>query len=188
MKIFISIDGIDGTGKTTVSKLLSKKLGFIYYKSPADNFEKLRSNVDKDINVFGRYSYYRLAVNYDSIRISELLKRNNVVSDRYILSTFAYHYAMNKKIKLIYDDKNIIKPNICFILHASFQVLEKRFIMRNNFDRIIENITLLKKVEKIFKNISNYLPNFNVKHINTDKLSENEVANKIIKILREYGY
>ena len=32
--MYISIDGIDGTGKTTIAKALAKKLGFYFVEKP----------------------------------------------------------------------------------------------------------------------------------------------------------
>ena len=44
--VFVSLDGVDGVGKTTVAKLLASDSSFQYHKSPAGPFAQLREEVD----------------------------------------------------------------------------------------------------------------------------------------------
>lgn len=47
MTAFVTIDGVDGVGKTTTARLLATSRGFQYYKSPSGPFEDLRKEVEE---------------------------------------------------------------------------------------------------------------------------------------------
>ncbi|MEZ4179977.1 MAG: hypothetical protein R3B41_00445 [Candidatus Doudnabacteria bacterium] len=80
-----------------------------------------------------RYCFYRLAIDHDSSQIQKFLKRNSVVSDRYISSTMAYHLVLDRRIKLIHDESNIIKPDYSFLLTCDSGVRDAR--IRNRLEK-----------------------------------------------------
>ncbi len=45
MNLFVSIDGVDGVGKTTVAKLLADDEPFQYYRSPTGPFAPDRNAI-----------------------------------------------------------------------------------------------------------------------------------------------
>ena len=55
---FIVIEGIDGSGKTTVSKLLSEKLNALMYKTPSWPFSDWRDVIDKTVDIKSRFYFY----------------------------------------------------------------------------------------------------------------------------------
>lgn len=145
--IFITIEGVDGVGKTTVSKLLTEEMNATYYKSPGDVFLNFKTKVESPLNIFGRYSFYRLAVQSDSEKIKKNLESCTVVSDRYIASTFVYHSVMDPDIKKIHNEIGILKPDFSFLLVASSKVRDQRILSRNeSINWIEENSILLDKM------------------------------------------
>lgn len=181
--LFITIDGVDGVGKTTVAKILASDGSFQYYKSPAGPFVQLRKEIDTHATPLERYCFYRLATHFDSIQITNLLKTGSVVCDRYILSTAIYHIALDPRIKIIHNDLGIIKPNFEFILDARSEVRDKRILERPKIlsDSILERDSLfLDRVAKMFTSLK-------LNHIDTSDMNAENVASKIRNILKKGG-
>jgi thymidylate kinase len=178
--LFITVDGVDGVGKTTVSKLLAKKLNGIYYKSPSNQFLQTRQKVENPINVFGRYCFYRLATQNDSENIKILLESNHVVCDRYIASTFAYHFVMDNDITIIHNEKNLLKPDFALLLTANSDTRNSRIINRNESKNWIEeNSSLLDNIQNVFSSLE-------LTEFKTDSLKPDEIVNNIIQFIQKY--
>lgn len=173
--VFVSLDGVDGVGKTTVAKLLATDDSFQYYKSPAGPFAQLRKEVDAHANPLERYCFYRLATQFDSVQISKLVETNSVVCDRYIASTAAYHIAMDARIRVIHNDVGLLKPHFAFLLGARSEVRDKRILERA---KVLSDIklegdsTLLDHVAEIFLS-------FGLIYIDTSDITAEEVATVI---------
>ena len=154
---FISIEGVDGVGKTTVAKMLEAAGSFTYYYSPAGPFRELRKEVDIRSAPLERYCFYMEATRFDSGQIQQLLDRgNSVVCDRYVLSTWAYHLAMDSRIAQIHDETNILQPDLSFLITAATSVRDQRIYDRKRVvsDRSIEcNGTFLDRVAENFLSI-----------------------------------
>jgi thymidylate kinase len=178
--LFITVDGVDGVGKTTVSKLLAKKLNGIYYKSPSNQFLQTRQKVENPINVFGRYCFYRLATQNDSENIKILLESNHVVCDRYIASTFAYHFVMDNDITIIHNEKNLLKPDFALLLTANSDTRNSRIINRNESKNWIEeNSSLLDNIQNVFLSLE-------LTEFKTDSLKPDEIVYNIIQFIQKY--
>ena len=181
--IFISLDGVDGVGKTTVAKLLAVDTSLQYYKSPAGPFAQLRKEIDTHATPLERYCFYRLATQYDSIQISQLLETSSVVCDRYIASTAAYHITMDARIRVIHNDAGLLKPHFAFLLGARSEIRDKRILERTKVlsDAKLEgNSALLDRVSEIF--IS-----FGLIYIDTSDMTAEEVATEIRRVVTQGG-
>ena len=53
--MFIVLEGIDGSGKTTVCQLLSNKINAQIYKTPSWPFSDLRDVIDKTVDIKSRF-------------------------------------------------------------------------------------------------------------------------------------
>jgi len=60
-QIFIAIDGVDGTFKTTVAKIIAADSNFQYYKTPDNCFRKFKPEIDEHATPLESYCFYRLA-------------------------------------------------------------------------------------------------------------------------------
>lgn len=177
--VFISLDGVDGVGKTTVAKLLVADGSFQYHKSPAGPFAQLRKEVDAHAMPLERYCFYRLAIQFDSVQISRLLEKGSVVCDRYIASTAAYHIAMDARIRVIHDDGRLLKPHFAFLLGARSEVRDKRLLERAKMSSDIEierNSAFLDRVAELFMS-------FGLVYIDTSDITAEDVAETIRRIV-----
>lgn len=149
MGFLIVIDGIDGTGKETQSKLLIKKLkedygiekchliSFPNYNSPNCEMIKayLRGDFGKTPNEYAVISMYALDrwMSY----VSEWKKYYDdgyiIIADRYVQSMLIYTARRSKNKELIdfinhleFDLYKIPKPDIVFYLDMDKQLIEGR--------------------------------------------------------------
>jgi len=92
--IFLVLEGVDGTGKTTIARRISNAIGGQYVKSPPQPFAGIKQHVLETATPTARFTYF-LCSNIQLSSLAEsLLDRSHVVSDRYIWSTLAYHAAI----------------------------------------------------------------------------------------------
>jgi dTMP kinase len=150
MKLFIVIEGLDGSGKTTASKLLEKKLKkkFKVKRSYEPHNEScggdyIRAVLSKKIKQF---SHRTLALAFAANRldhrdrlINPWLDRDGdraVICDRYYLSSLVYQsqddFGFKEVLKL---NEQARKPDIIFFLNVSNEVCYQRMQERkNDFD------------------------------------------------------
>ncbi|MDD4412535.1 MAG: hypothetical protein PHR00_02725 [Patescibacteria group bacterium] len=181
-RLFIAIEGVDGTFKTTVAKIIASDCNFQYYKTPNNCFSPFKRVINDHANPLERYCFYRLATQVDSRQIKQLLKTTSVVCDRYYQSTYAYHIVKDPMIKDIHDDFGIIKPDISFILNARPDIRDQRIKERtkklNEVDDVEAKSDFLNRVAEIFKQFKT-----NCFHIDTSDITSIEVATIIKNII-----
>ena len=168
----ISIDGVDGVGKSTVAKLLAADGTYHYHKSPSGEFARLRAEVDLHSTPLERYCFYRLASQYDSAQLVELLRTTSVVCDRYIASTAAYHFVLDPRTRLIHDESTLLVPHFAFLLEARSDVRKERMAKRATItsDVALEhNGAFLDQVNEVFQTLG-------LISINTSDTTPEEVA------------
>lgn len=183
--VFITIDGVDGVGKTTVAQLLASGGAFHYYKSPAGPFAQLRREVDNHATPLERYCFYRVATQYDSTKIGQLLEGTSVVCDRYIASTVAYHVAMDARVRAVHSDDGLLKPDFAFLLGARSEIRDKRILERAKMkilsDAKLEgDSALLDRVAEIFRS-------FDLIYVDTSDITAEEVVGEIKRIVLRGG-
>ena len=80
----ICIEGIDGTGKTSVARRLAREISATYYSTPPEPFRRIRKRVDRTADPATRFFFYMSSVQRASGEINTLLHSGDVVCDRYI--------------------------------------------------------------------------------------------------------
>lgn len=91
---FIIVEGMDGTGKSTVVRQLAQVIGARAVSSVPTVLDPLRPWVDASASLETRYAFYRFAVSSMADEVDRLLRHQPVVCDRWIYSTLAYHAAL----------------------------------------------------------------------------------------------
>lgn len=176
--LLITFEGIDGSGKSTIAKLLKKKLinkkyDVILTREPGGNeiSEKIRKIVLNKkylkIEPWTETLLYIAACNQNiQQNILFFLKQKKIViCDRFVDSTLVYQgYAQGLGIKKIKKIQNIILnikyPNITFFLDISIKEAQKRIKLNiNNADRIdLKKQKFHEKVYKGYKILINKFP------------------------------
>ncbi len=189
---YINFEWWDWAGKTTQFDIFKEEL----------NAEQLSSHVNKEIksirwyieelskeNFDLRLSYYLMASIHDSEKAKETLMRwKNVITDRNIFSTLAYHRAMWSKFakEINLESLNILKPDITIYLDVEEEERFRRMNLRWNLsltDKHLENDrNLLKRVLDEYDKFWTYM----IK-INTTNKNILEVSSEIKKIIIKYS-
>jgi len=196
---YIAIEGIDGSGKTTIANLLYNELSkrynkIVLMKEPYDNdlSKKIKEIILKEHEKNLDYGYL-LALLFTadrSIKNIDLKKYLNndyiVISDRSIYSTFSYQILYEginiEWLKCI--SKYIIRPDITFILDVDPKIAVERVNLRGKNITSYENIEFLRKVRENFLKLKEIFPEDNIIYIDGEEKPE-EILNKILNIIEK---
>ncbi len=199
--MLITIEGIDGSGKTAMTEYLKHNFTDICYTSePTENFEfsRLRplNNEYNSIYDFFLFTYDRL----NHQKYIEENKDKTIISDRYIASSIAYEAPLMEKlfgnrdetIKYMLNVSKIIRfmPDIIIYLDVSInnamdRIKNNRKNLSKNNERlsILEKAETLKKVREYYdyflKNIEKYTGK-NIKVVKIDANQDIEIVQKNI--------
>ncbi len=204
---FITVEGCEGSGKTTQSQLLKKYLqskGFdvVLTREPggsivAEQVRNILLNPDFKVAPFCELMLYEAS---RAQHLSEIIKPNlekgvTVICDRFVDSTLAYQgYARGIDIKVITKLNDIascgIKPDLTIYLDipAGEGIKKAKSVDKGGLtggDRIErENIKFHNKVRKGFLQLAKLYPE-RIKKIKTDKVIE-KTQKKINKIIDDF--
>jgi deoxyguanosine kinase len=155
MHKFIAVEGADGSGKTSIAKILADKLGGSYYHNPPERIEYLRSFANESPG-FLRYHYFLLGNCIASEEFKEILKVNPLIADKYIYTTAAFHSAILKRP--LDPIEGLLSPDWIIYAHADWDVVESRLAARPSRSKY-EEIGFLKEVGREYDRILGNLPN-----------------------------
>ena len=168
--MFISLEGIDGSGKTTVSRMLSDALRSrghkVYWtREPTNQIkwnEKLRRGRDpaSGISLFFRFTEDRF--NHQNLISKHLDMGEIVICDRYLLSSYAYQGAViegtfpdrDSALKWMADTSSIItvRPDITFFLDLEPRISMERLTRREALTGFEEE-NYLNHVRELYRHI-----------------------------------
>lgn len=91
---FFAVEGLDGTGKSTVAKILADETDSQYYYWMEKNrLKRFRCAFDNS-SPYLRFIYYTFAAIDTHFRAERMRTESDVFVDRTMLSTIAYHKAL----------------------------------------------------------------------------------------------
>lgn len=182
----IAIEGMDGVGKTTASKLLAKRLGYKFIDKNLrelfddgdayDNYIRIRDKVNASPDRLFTAWFYALG----NIYLHTAHEKENIVTDRYFLSNYAWSGTENNDE--VYDllVKKLGFPDLTVILYADEHAILSRLRHRNELDSDIKKVILAKeKYEKMIYFCEKYKMPYMV--IDTSNLSPEDVVEVIMK-------
>ena len=192
--MILTIDGLDGAGKSTLAKSLSKKLGYEYIDKPI--YELF--NVKGDDNYLYNEIYHIQDLIYNKtdsntlksyftglslLYIKECMYDRNLIIDRGLLSAFAFNGDNNSKPVF----ETLIKLGVFFdasiIVMVSNEERIKRIKERNKND---PDLILDKIINLRYDSMNKFLfehPELPYYIINTDNLTQEEVLNEALKYI-----
>jgi thymidylate kinase len=157
----ISIEGFDGVGKTTCSSLLAERLGFILVEKPLKylfdpeggdkNYLRIRDYVN-DVSPNNRpfsACFYALG----NIFLYEKFKGQNIITDRHLLSNYAWSGSVESEPIFEAVFKAIGVPDFTFIVYADAETIQKRLKTRDDQDSDLKKLT---KTEEIYRKMVSF--------------------------------
>ena len=182
----IAMEGMDGVGKTTASKLLAKKLGYTFVEKnlkelfdendTCENYIRIRDKVNDNPDRLFTAWFYALG----NIYLHTVHGDENIVTDRYFLSNYAW--SGTESNTEVYDllVEKLGFPDLTVILYADEHAILGRLRHRDELDSDIKKVALAKeKYEKMIYFCEKYKMPYMV--IDTSDLSPDEVVEIIMK-------
>ena len=202
--MFISLEGSEGAGKSTLIDSLKKffeknKIEFLFTREPGATKEGqiLREILlDKSIEIDPYTETFLLVadrlLHTNKIVIPALAKDINVLSDRYIDSTYAYQGAgrgiSQEYLDQIIEPLNLPMPELTIYLDLPVEEGLKRAKYRDELDRFEEeNIKFFERIRSFYLEQAKKNPNrFLIIDSSKDKEEVFEISkNLILKKLNE---
>jgi len=185
---FICIEGLDGCGKTTQTKLLVgnlRKMGYeaVYTAEPSlgkiGNFikeyclhgeKRVSSIVEALLFAADRFEHVEKEV------IPALKEGKIVVSDRYVYSSLAYQGAAGLNLKWIeMINEHAIRPNLAIFVDVKPDVVIQRLKPKKS---VMENLETQRKVREVYLK---FVEKGELVKIDGNR-SKKEVADDILKV------
>ncbi len=143
---FITVHGIDGTGKTTTTDMLVHALDSgnikavnydLYELEKLENpFSQAKERVLREATPSAQLAYYLGSTLYHSDKIEKLLHEGySVVKSRYIDDVLAHHAELGvENVREIARLFPIVQPDLRVILTINEEVRRERIVKRGEFD------------------------------------------------------
>jgi len=185
--MLIAIEGIDGSGKTTVTNYIAdelRKRGYdvVVLKEPTNSeygkkirqiLRSRKTNPFEELELFVKDREWNVQNNV----LPALKEGKIVIMDRYYYSTIAYQGALGIDVEYIRKMNEIFpKPDLIIILDVSPETALRRIKTKRKPDRF-EDLEYLKKVREIFLNLKN-----NIVIIDAER-KLNEVKRDVLKVV-----
>ena len=190
--IHISIEGMDGVGKTTTSTILAEKLGFTLVEKPLhylfdeessmNHYLRIRDHVNEQENKVFTSWFYGLG----NIYLYHKFKGQNIVTDRHLLSNYCWSGAQDSEVVFNTLTDVLGQPDYTFILEADQDIVKERLISRQRDDPDVLKVDFIPEA---YRKMKEFVKRYGMRHavINTTSLSREEVCEIIIGMLREEG-
>ncbi len=182
----IAIEGIDGSGKSTVAELIAGKINGVCIHTPAKEYSDMKSFFTNcSHHAIPRFYFFLSGIWEAYNRAKDICKTQPVIFDRYILSTLIYHRVMLKRcgINLNLDLIALtgFPPNadMNVVLEIDNDIALKRIKSRglNDFDISFEKDRKFQMlVQREMSDVADY-------KFNSGILSAEEIADGVIKIV-----
>jgi thymidylate kinase len=190
----ISIEGFDGVGKTTASRLLAERLGFELVEKPLKylfdtdgtdvNYLRIRDYVNEVSPSNRPFSacFYALG----NIYLYERFKGKNIITDRHLLSNYAWSGAAESEPIFDAVFKTIGAPDFTFIVYGDADTIRKRLLTRDKQDSDLKKIP---NTEEIYKKMIAFadIRKMPYHKIDTSDLKPEDVVGMMLAELKKRG-
>ena len=179
--IFITIEGVDGVGKTATVKSLAELMGATVIQTPSIKFLNERAILESECIKRDKFLFYSNAIIDQQSEIDNLLNSGSVVCDRYIHSTFAYQSDdfSDKSSQINTFFEKIRRPDYSFLLTAEKKERLNRIKSREMQAGFVNDMDY--RFDVIDDAEVRYLSMSDLIHVDTSGKSIDEVCSFILK-------
>lgn len=177
---FIVLEGLDGSGKSTAAKAIARRLGAVCIHTPPGPFNAIRSDIDFNADLETRFFFYLSSVGFASSMAQKLLQQGDVVCDRYLASTVAYHAVMGVSLARQIRPETFLRPDISIFLSVSDEAERRRRIAlrghRTAADGLTDDDSFRDRLLREFSE-------FEMEVVETTGRSPDEVVDAALKLI-----
>ncbi len=190
-KKLLLIEGVDGTGKSTVVMELEKRYSLKRISTPVEPLRSIRGNYDQGgVPPQARLLFYLSANAYSAKVIQDELKKTDVALDRYLLGTIANHNILAASDFSFFftesEKLRMLAPDVTIVLTATQKVREDRIKQRvENGDGDFEFSIRSKIQEELVRCLN--LPIYKTglrEIIDTSNIPIEVVVNKVVEVAK----
>jgi len=178
---FVCIEGIDGAGKTTTARLVAQALGGRYYKTPPTPHALVRGEIDQQADPISRFYFYLSSVCLAAHEIQKLLSSGAVVCDRYIYSTYAYHFVMDQRLRACTLPLPLLMPDLAVLLTVDER--ERLARLRDRSDPIAHSDAAIESNTDFLARVETEFRTMRMLVIDTASKSPDHVATEVLAAL-----
>lgn len=182
----IVIEGLDGSGKTTLGNQLSQNNDFQFLPTPLPELKEYRAKIDQclDPSPMARISYYTANV----IRAGELAREQaqagkTTIIDRYWLSTRVYGSLQESPYPFDAMEACIPPVDYTFFLFVPLANRRQRMKQRGHLehhDRLTLNPLMAKRIQELYLNLGRHPLNGKYIELDCTYLSVSEIEQSIL--------
>jgi thymidylate kinase len=137
--MIVAVEGLDGSGKTTASRILAHAIGGRYVAVPPPKLKLTTTALFADISSDARYLYYLSGV----LAVADMnIGAEVLVADRFVASAHALHLKVNTPLADELRRLPLPTPDLTFYLHADEAVRRRRLRERGSpldaFERLLD--------------------------------------------------
>lgn len=184
--MLITIEGIDGTGKTTLAKLLATHYKAKYIKFPSDSSigQLIREQLKAESPSFLDLVSLQMLFVADKLSNKEIRDKNQmIIVDRYIDSAIVYGYLDNIPMRFsLILNKYLPQPDLTIILDANPEICLQRLSNRKEKE-YYENKTKLTLIRETYKELpiiyKGLGENRKIEFLNAEKSIEEMFSNAV---------
>lgn len=184
----IAIEGIDGSGKSTVAGMIAKCIGGVCLHTPCDGYDAMKDYFKNCCeSALPRFYFYVSSLWDAYLKAIKIVETGPVIFDRYTLSTSVYHKVLFRKCKIKFRIDEIAKTvfppeaDLNILLNVSTTVTETRLRNRqySKYDTVLETDRKFQsKVSDLYIKSCPVIVEANSDDIRT-------VSNRCLKIIKD---
>ncbi|MFO8074023.1 MAG: deoxynucleoside kinase [Polyangia bacterium] len=184
--MFIVIEGLDGTGKTTLGEKLASQLDAKYLKTPPDEIADIRNRLEDVLgsDPVSRQLFYASCVAAISSRVKEIVASgSDVVVDRYWMTTCVYAPLYGEPVDLRNLEMRLVVPDVTFFLDVDEQERVRRLTVRGRTSADLDSVSYHGRLREDYLLTLDQARAGRVIVIDTSRLSATECLRKAVDTL-----